>query len=345
MKKFYLSALAVLALASCSKSELATRPDDGRVEIKMSTQILDIATRAPFTSAFIDASHPLPSYVLGSKDAADFTDPYCSGTVTFKGGGLKGFDVPQYYPNDNSLIYLTGLYPATGWTNVGTTATNTFDGKTDIMATVPVSSQKSTAVDTWPEIRFNHLLTKLSLSFRANNEAAITAWGDVVGVKVLQADGHEVNTKVTVTLADGTAEPGTAFTEAAVGGIPFYAMDNSTIPGKYTDDLISEDKPITLTTASYPKATAYVMVEPIMADADARHYQLEITTKKSGEEAVVNTVDIDLFRIENYMSVPITGNTSGNGYDIMVTFKASEIEIQPNVTPWGDSAGSGEAEL
>ena len=61
MKKLFFSLLAVAAMASCSKSELAERPniDGGDVEILAKSTALSISTRAPFEGSTIDATHNL----------------------------------------------------------------------------------------------------------------------------------------------------------------------------------------------------------------------------------------------------------------------------------------------
>ena len=50
MKKLYVPVLALLTLASCSKSELANRPvvENDMVEIMATSKALTIETRAPF---------------------------------------------------------------------------------------------------------------------------------------------------------------------------------------------------------------------------------------------------------------------------------------------------------
>ena len=67
MKKLYVPVLALLTLASCSKSELANRPvvENDMVEIMATSKALTIETRAPFEGQ-IASNNTLTAVVLGS---------------------------------------------------------------------------------------------------------------------------------------------------------------------------------------------------------------------------------------------------------------------------------------
>lgn len=87
MKKLFFSLLAVAAMASCSKSELAERPniDGGDVEILAKSTALSISTRAPFEGSTIDATHNLVAKVWATKSKGDYT-----------GSSTTGSHVPSY---------------------------------------------------------------------------------------------------------------------------------------------------------------------------------------------------------------------------------------------------------
>ena len=124
MKKLYVPVLALLTLASCSKSELANRPvvENDMVEIMATSKALTIETRAPFEGS-IASNNTLTAVVLGSTTTADYTTTYCDGEMTFTDDNTTAasFATPQYYPVNDDMVYLCALYPtpATDWQNIG----------------------------------------------------------------------------------------------------------------------------------------------------------------------------------------------------------------------------------
>ena len=74
MKKVFLSALAIAAMASCSKTELSNTPD-GSVEIKAKSTALSISTKSPYEGT-ISSGNPLTAQVLVSKTDGNYTSRY-----------------------------------------------------------------------------------------------------------------------------------------------------------------------------------------------------------------------------------------------------------------------------
>lgn len=347
MKKLYLPVLAVLALASCSKSELAVRPDNGQVEIKATSQALSIDTRAPFEGTISDMN-PLTAGVMMSKVTGDYTQGNLygtKGTMTFTDDNTTpvGFnDTPQYYPTDDTKLYMSALCPSPidNWTSIGTTAKFTFNGSQDVMAAAQVETQKSTAASAVPSFTFKHLLTKLTVKVVAENDAAVTAWGDVVGISVLQGNSSNVNSSVEVTLVDGTAATtGGAFaTPISDGtGMKFYTVTGGTT---YTDNAVDDtDNKISLTTDA--TLAAYSLVAPINATG-TNDFQLKVLTKTADQLApVTNTVNVNL---KDTGAMTFTGDTQGKAFEITMTFKATEIQAKATVTEW-ENAGSSDVEI
>lgn len=194
MKKVFLSALAIAAMASCSKTELSNTPD-GSVEIKAKSTALSISTKSPYEGT-ISSGNPLTAQVLVSKTDGNYTLRYCDGEMTFSDDGTTeaSFATPQYYPADGSVLYLCGLYPSDlgGWGTVTESASRTFDGKTDIMAAAQQQSSKSEAqTGTYPTMQFKHLLTKLVVKLVAEDDAAVTAWGNVTDISLVEVNGSQ----------------------------------------------------------------------------------------------------------------------------------------------------------
>lgn len=335
MKKLYVPVLALLTLASCSKSELANRPvvENDMVEIMATSKALTIETRAPFEGS-IASDNTLTAVVLGSTTTADYTTRYCDGEMTFADNTTAAsFATPQYYPVSDAPIFLCALYPTAlaDWKDIATTAKYTFDGKTDVMAAAEVSGKKSTAMaGTVPSFTFNHLLTKLIVKVKADGDAAVGVWGDITGISLVKANNGDVFDTAEVTLATGAAATGTAFSNAAADGMAFYRIDAAA----YTDNAVDDaDNKIALTTTA--EEAAYSLVAPIIAENGVKHFALKVDTKL-GETVTTKEVSFDLYKAKVGEEDPavFSGDTQGKAFEITLTFKATEIVATATVTDW-----------
>lgn len=338
MKKLYVPVLALLTLASCSKSELANRPvvENDMVEIMATSKALTIETRAPFEGQIADGNN-LTAVVLGSTTSGNYTETtprYCDGEMTFADNTTAAsFATPQYYPVSDAPIFLCALYPTAlaDWKDIATTAKYTFDGKTDVMAAAEVSGKKSTAMaGTVPSFEFKHLLTKLIVKVKAEDEAAQNVWGDITGITLVKAMNGDVFDTAEVTLATGAAATGTAFSNAAADGMAFYRIDAAA----YTDNAVDDaDNKIALTTTA--EEAAYSLVAPIIAENGVKHFTLSVDTKL-GETVTTKEVSFDLYKAKVGEEDPavFSGDTQGKAFEITLTFKATEIVATATVTDW-----------
>lgn len=336
MKKLYVPVLALLTLASCSKSELANRPvvENDMVEIMATSKALTIETRAPFEGQIAE-ENKLTAVVLGSTTSGDYTETtprYCDGEMTFSDNTTAAsFATPQYYPVSDAPIYLCALYPTAlaDWKDIATKAKYTFDGKTDVMAAAEVSGKKSTAMaGTVPSFTFNHLLTKLIVKVKADGDAAVGVWGDITGISLVKANNGDVFDTAEVTLATGTA-----FSNAAADGMAFYRIDATATPA-YTDNAVDDaDNKIALTTTA--EEAAYSLVAPIIAENGVKHFALKVDTKL-GETVTTREVSFDLYKAKVGEEDPavFSGDTQGKAFEITLTFKATEIVATATVTDW-----------
>lgn len=338
MKKLYVPVLALLTLASCSKSELANRPvvENDMVEIMATSKALTIETRAPFEGQIADGNN-LTAVVLGSTTSGNYTETtprYCDGEMTFADNTTAAsFATPQYYPVSDAPIFLCALYPTAlaDWKDIATTAKYTFDGKTDVMAAAEVSGKKSTAMaGTVPSFEFKHLLTKLIVKVKAEDEAAQNVWGDITGITLVKAMNGDVFDTAEVTLATGAAATGTAFSNAAADGMAFYRIDAAA----YTDNAVDDaDNKIALTTTA--EEVAYSLVAPITAENGVKHFTLSVDTKL-GETVTTKEVSFDLYKAKVGEEDPavFSGDTQGKAFEVTLTFKATEIVATATVTDW-----------
>lgn len=348
MKKLYVPVLALLTLASCSKSELANRPvvENDMVEIMATSKALTIETRAPFEGQIADGNN-LTAVVLGSTTSGDYTETtprYCDGEMMFADNTTAAsFATPQYYPVSDATVYFCALYPTAlaDWKDIATTAKYTFDGKTDVMAAAEVNGKKSTAMaGTVPSFEFKHLLTKLVVKVKAENEAAQNVWGDITGITLVKAMNGDVFDTAEVTLATGAATTGTAFSNPVADGMAFYRIDAAA----YTDNAVDDaDNKIALTTTA--EEVAYSLVAPITAENGVKHFTLSVDTKL-GETVTTKEVSFDLYKAKVGEEDPavFSGDTQGKAFEVTLTFKATEIVAKATVTDWV-KGGNSEVEI
>ena len=332
--------MAVLAaaalLASCSKdagndpAPVPAGPDAIRAtarSLKIEADATEPGSKAAYAAT--DANN-LKAAVVGSQTSGNYATAYVSGTMTFKAGTSQSdavaFDAgatgATTFPADKSSIFLTALYPDQMKDNskwdftAGTTGTVTFAGTEDIMASPQSEVAKDGGSDAskakFASFDFKHLLTFLTVTVKAEDDAAVAAWGDVQSVKITKLLGAaSFHNKVAVTLADGTAATGSAFTET-VTQWPLFST-------------VTADAAVPTTTLTTTKADlATTLIAPFTA-VNSGDLTLEIVTKTASGSAVTSTVDV---------KVP-AGDTQGKAYNINLTFKTQNISGVATITGWG----------
>lgn len=339
MKKIYLPLLAALALAGCTQSELSESPVNAGVELKLKSTALavDAGTRAPFEGTAGTVPLPLEAKVLVKKQADTYLSLYntADDKITFTDGNEKGFATTKYYyPSDGTGLHICGLYPyaATGtaageWDLTGTQAGFTFNGSHDVMAAPQVATTKAQAQAlTYPTLAFSHLLTKLVIKVKAEDAAAIAAWGNVTKIELVKAKGSAPNSKATVTLATGTAPRASAFS-ISLNPFPFYAVTGGTT---YTNTAFT-GQTLALTTTS--TVAAYSLVAPILADGNSTAGSADFELKVYTDKAPAAGMDVPVGLL-NTLSAAYAGETQGKAFEVTLTFKATEIKAKATVSPW-----------
>lgn len=333
MKKILVSMMAVAALVSCSKSDQGQDdPAAGRHEIMAgaTTLTVDAATRTPINGA-------IPATGLKARVPVSDKDGIYNAEWQSKAGYMEfstantavgfvdenGDAAAKFYPTlETASIYLCGLYPHDAWTidaTEGKTATCIFTGKEDVMAAPQQTTTKADSPNSFKTLDFQHLLTQLRIQFKAQNDEAANAWGEIASLKLLGKNGQPIGNKVTVNLKDGTS---TGFAKDASGDLKFYQMSAK---DKGTDAEYSQTG--MTTTAAYK---AYTLCPSVTADGAATaEYQLVITAAGGAFE----TVNLNL-KADN--SADYDQDTAGKAFDIILVFQATEIKAQAKIAAWTD---------
>ena len=351
MKKLFFSLLAVAAMASCSKSELADRPDNTPVEIAVNGINVTAQSRAPFEGS-IASDNTLLAKVLVSKTTKSYTTIWntADDQMLFSDDNATqvGFQTtPAYFPTDGSDVYLIGFYPSTGWNNVANgVSSNNFDyvidGKSDVMYAKEQKTNKAEAqAGTYPTLEFNHQLTQLVIKVQAENEAAAAAttaggWGKITDISIVKANKKVIQPVLRVNATNGSvtfrSEENSDGEELELASLPCYIVDED---GTFTDNVFTSIEmtyPTDANAATFEApAVAYSLVRPVTtANVVKDHYTLLVKTESepNGREILVtlNTSDATPVAFES--------PTTGYAFNITLTFKATDIEAKATVTAW-----------
>lgn len=335
MKKLFFSLLAVAAMASCSKSELAERPVVGQdVEILAKSNALSISMRAPFEGT-IASDNELTACVLVSTATGSYStllntdkEMVFSDDAANANSEVGFKTTPCFFPADGSKVYLCGFHPLTGWTELVANGPSYYfplDGKSDLMAAAEQETDKAEALaGTYPTLTFKHLLTQLVIKVKAEDTNAITSWGKITDMYLTKAAGADFKAWAGVVKGQDTAtfradDEGNNLTSLAC-----YSVDAD---GALTDDAFA-DTELTVPADDEPVAVAYSLVQPV--DTTTEHYTLVVKTENHSDEYPVKIT------LKNTSDADFTGSTTGYAFEISLNFKASAIQAKATVTKWNE---------
>jgi hypothetical protein len=266
---------------------------------------------------------PLTALVLTSLAEKNYSTLRCEGTMTFNGDAAVKYNKPVTSGDyrfdrtgsvDDILHYLTGLYPADGWTGIATRS-RTLTGKEDVMLASEANTTYSavTSSSTFAELAFKHQLTLLKLKFIREEKDDFTITLQTVSVKSLP----------TTVSANISADPQTV-TFSGNGDVSAYLYNTDTpLSGEYEVE----------TSAAEPYA--YVLVPPVTANnaAGAYEYVLHIEYRDELNNPTSQNVSIDLVT-DAAGNVSLSGSSAGKANEITLMFKDGSIGAQASVVEW-----------
>lgn len=343
MKKSLFSLLAIVAMTSCTQSDILLRSDNNvEIQLKSSALSVEAVTRSPFNGQ-ISSSNTLEGRVVATATSGNYATRYVDGTMIFADPATTthfetGYTGKKYYPADGTDLYIFGLYPATGWT-LSTKGELTFTGTEDVMVAKEVAWNKTKAQQATgniPNLAFTHLLTKLNISLQAADDDAISAWGVISKIELLKVKGSDPNAQVNVDLVNGVAAANTF----NGGTSPFkcYGMTEAASVKTYTDvEYAGQNYALT----KDPVYQAYSLVAPVDLASPAVTGDLVFKIYAVGAANGAQEVTVEL---KDASGNDFTGFTQGKAFDINLKFKATEIVATASVTDW-TQAGSSDTEI
>lgn len=172
MKRIIFSMLAMVAMVSCSSEEGINPDNNTPVEIRLNGGVNTVTKAVTTTETLAKA------FFANGTTTETYADAPWTATIT---GGSITFNPKQYYPVNDSSIFLKGYAPA--GTYKSGTVSYTIDGDMDIIATNENSGKKSVP---FGEITFDHLLTQLQFEVIASSAEVATAWGELSKIELTE---------------------------------------------------------------------------------------------------------------------------------------------------------------
>lgn len=179
-----ISMLAMAAMVSCTNEiETLDQPkvnENEPVEIVLNGGVNELTTKAA-----IQPGAAFTAQVIAIKnDATDYNTllwGQANGNISIDTNGKVTFTNPQYYPADGSSIKMRGFAPQSSSITNGVVSYE-INGTQDIMIAPEISADKTN--NTNKKLEFAHLLTQLQIKVKAEDQAAIDAWGTITSISI-----------------------------------------------------------------------------------------------------------------------------------------------------------------
>lgn len=217
MKKLIALVLVAALVSSCNEDEKFDNPDNSPVEIKLSSGIDEIQTKAP-----VNSGDSITAQFAASTTNGNYAVNAWGASVRFKASAVPttglSFLPQQFYPINGDSIYIKGYYPA-GTLSAGIVTFSGPGGANDIMIT---GQAVGTRAATSPlSFVFTHLLSQLQFRFVAGagyNPAGKTITRVVIKNQQI-ATTLNLSTGIVGNIAGNDTITG-AYTIAATAGLP-----------------------------------------------------------------------------------------------------------------------------
>lgn len=319
MKKIMMMLTAVVLVASCTETEVIDDANESILpeKIVLSSNIpgsIDVSTRgegiidSPLTSDLeisivrLDQAGPIPAY----PDNYSGITPL-EATIGKDENNPITFDPAQYYLTNGNETKLMGWYPRGSWkidTPAAPTVTIPIDGSTDILIAHPIEGDKD---EKFSSMTFAHALTQVIVYARAENDDAITAWGQVTAIEFVDKAQNFV-----LTLPDPPYTDNITGAATGTGDLKMIGAEGTEAHSN-----------ITLTTTAGGVEVGYAMFAPSEED---EVLVINITTEL-GDERTVTLEDTELL--------------AGNSYTLELVFNATGVESTARISSWVTTPSNG----
>lgn len=290
-------AATVAAMTACTSEgdPVDEVTKDVKVPIELNAGIMEIVSKS-----VVNQGDKFDAQVIASATNGVYTTPLwegaTDGNISVDELGAVQFAKTQYYPTNESTIFMKGFAPRENVTNG--VVKYTITGDKDIMISDQIQGSKTNA--TSKKLEFKHLLTQLQIKVLAFDSYAAEAWGDITAIEVVDA-----STAVELTLAEtAAAQPLSEAVEKVIKNVP--------VDYNFSTALSLPDQ----SQSESAKNAGNVMVLP-----STNKYSLLVkTTKKT-----------DGFKVTD---ITFNNTEASKAYKITLTFKSTNIDMTASAGVW-----------
>jgi hypothetical protein len=337
MKKRIWLALLPITLLWCGCSEDNYDHTRGITAVASATDVtVSQSTRAAITDTSFGGKD---ARVLATESPGNYSTLYCNGIMRFKDKDVAArYSSGQYYGENSfpesgepTTIYLSGLYPATGWgcdtgnKITGGVVTYALDGKTDLMYAPQDEAQKGTAA----ALTFGHLLTYLKINLVRLGAATVT----VHELKLIRTAGDDkLNTVCSVKPDIPSAENAVSFSSDVDSPAELYCWLTST-ESEFTGQNIPLHDESTV-------VEAYILAPPLIDDnvKTDEDYTFHVEYSIDGVENLTKDVAVNLKDDDNKTNY--ADATAGCSFIINLCFTAGDVAATAEITEWDDKGAT-----
>ena len=310
MKKFiFCAAAAIVALASCSKTQVVYNSAPEEISFKAVTGAM---TKAPVEGSNFTHSNMQVGAFLAAGDGVTVGRNYF-GDVTFTGTGT--FTGGEYWPISAATLNFLAVAPEVSGVTTDFNASNHASASTttvtgnetnqhDVMYSVARQSKNAGGAPSNVVMTFNHAYAWLDFTFKKS------AGAPNITINSITVNGVSCNGVLNVTVTN--ADKASGALSAAGEWTPAAANQNLTVPASGTFEL-------TESAVEYNKGILLIPEDPMTS-------------------FVINyTIDGQIFDYTYTPDSPLTW-TAGKRYVYNISMNPALITIAPEVTPWTDDS-------
>lgn len=294
------TAFCAFCMTSCNNED-EFDPNEIRLGGQLTTMNVDTRGTGPITGVKPSQALSLNIYRADATSGTTYGGTYTSnftGTMAATSGTITMNPLQYYLADVTRSTKLIALYPSGGtYSSANKTVTYAaLDGGTDIMCSAPVQGSRNTPMSA---MTFSHMLTQVHVQVKAQNAAAVAAWGNVTGITIAGK-----KTSVVVTLPNPTSGAASIAATGAATALPLTTPNGGPA---------STSQTLTTTAATY----GYGMFLPVTT---AGTLTFNITTAKGGTQTLT-TATAQKFE-------------AGKAYVMEITFNVEAISVTATLTDW-----------
>lgn len=208
-------AATVAAMTACTSEsdpvDEIVNPKDAKVEIKLSTGVGSITTKATPIEEFNNSDVTLLRQDISSDGNTDWGSNTVSEEYQLSNTAIPLAISQKYFNNDESLKSIfVGFYPTTGASRNNDKVTYIITGEEDLLCSQELNVGTKVAQTPTPKLTFKHLLSQVDINVVGTSNAN-TVFGEITSITLSMPTSVEVSLKTAKATSSASTETITVF--------------------------------------------------------------------------------------------------------------------------------------